>query len=339
MLDETVPTLPYNAATQNILTLRNFHFLSPMETSPPEEIAIEPDAPLEGEHGPSYEGKWESGTHSTAQSNRGTNPRKRKAEATIDTREPWRTRGIWHDYRYLADPFPDEKEAGMLSVAKEEAFTVIPGDDCHSLKEVWESPNWPEWECVIHIELEQLCCMGTWKLVNKSASAVPIANKWVFAKKQNKEGILTKYKVRLIAKGCAQRPGHDYIETHSPVICLETIRAILAIAPTQKLIIQQMDIKGAYLNRTLKECIYMHQPEGFADGTRRVCLLIKTLYGLKQARREWNIELDTKLRRQGYACLQSNLCTYSRSKNCPNVWLFWKDWVGINQINYQVIWK
>ena len=145
--------------------------------------------------------------------------------------------------------------------------------------------------------------MGTWKLVDKPAGAVPIANKWVFAKKRNKQGILTKYKARLIAKGCTQRPGHDYIETHLPVVCLETIRAILAIAPMRKLIIQQMDIKGAYLNGTLKECIYIHRPEGFADRTGRVCLLIKTLYGLKQAGREWNIELDMKLRRQGYARL------------------------------------
>jgi len=155
----------------------------------------------------------------------------------------------------------------MLSVAKEEAFTVIPGDDCHSLKEARESPDWPEWERAIHTELEQLCRMGTWKLVDKPASAIPIANKWVFAKKRNKEGILTKYKARLVAKGCVQCPGHDYIETHSPVIHLETIRAILAIAPTQKLIIQQMDIKGAYLNGMLKERVYMDQPEGFADGT------------------------------------------------------------------------
>ena len=101
-----------------------------METSPPEEIAIEPDAPLEGEHGPSCEGEQESGTCSATE-----NPRKRKVEATIDTREPWRTRGIQHDYRYLADPFPDKKEASMLLVAKEKVFAVIPGDDCHSLKE------------------------------------------------------------------------------------------------------------------------------------------------------------------------------------------------------------
>jgi len=139
--------------------------------------------------------------------------------------------------------------------------------------------------------------MGTWKLVDKPVGAMPIANKWVFTKKRNKEGVLTKYKARLVTKGCAQRLGHDYLETHSPVVRLETIQAILAIAPTRKLHMQQMDIKGAYLNGTLKEHVYMQQLEGFADGSGRVCLLVKTLYGLKQARRKWNIELDTKLRR------------------------------------------
>ena len=71
-----------------------------------------------------------------------------------------------------------------------------------------------------------------------------------------------------------------------------------------------MDIKGAYLNGMLKERVYMQQPEGFADGTGQICLLIKTLYGLKQARREWNIELDTKLRKRGYARLRSDPCAY-----------------------------
>ena len=73
--------------------------------------------------------------------------------------------------------------------------------------------------------------MGTWKLVDKPVGTIPINNKWVFAKKQNKEGVLTKYKARLIAKGCTQCPGHDYIEMYLPVISLETIRAILVIAP------------------------------------------------------------------------------------------------------------
>ena len=51
-------------------------------------------------------------------------------------------------------------------------------------------------------------------------------------------------------------------------------------------------------------------PEGHNDGTGHICLLKKTLYGLKQAGREWNRELDCKLKRRGYMCLHSNPCIY-----------------------------
>ena len=54
----------------------------------------------------------------------------------------------------------------------------------------------------------------------------------------------------------------------------------------------------------------MRQLEGYEDGTERVCLLVKTLYGLKQAGREWNIEFDTKLQRCGYMQLCCNPCVY-----------------------------
>ena len=56
-----------------------------------------------------------------------------------------------------------------------------------------------------------------------------------------------------------------------------------------------MDIKGAYLNGILKETIYMQQPEEYNDGTNRVCRLNRTLYGLRQARHEWNQQLDLGL--------------------------------------------
>ena len=48
--------------------------------------------------------------------------------------------------------------------------------------------------------------------------------------------------------------------------------------------VQQMDMKGAYLNSLLSEQVYMRQPEGYDNGTGCACHLIKTLYGLKQAR-------------------------------------------------------
>src|SRR5260221_10608937 len=54
----------------------------------------------------------------------------------------------------------------------------------------------------------------------------------------------------------------------------------------------------------------MKQPEGYKDDTGHIYLLIKTLYGLKQAGQEWNIELDTKLCRKGYTCLHCDPCVY-----------------------------
>jgi hypothetical protein len=84
---------------------------------------------------------------------------------------------------------------------------------------------------------------------------------------------------------------------------METLCAILAFAATQKLLIYQLDIKGAYLNGKLKHRMYMRQPEGYDDGTGHVYMLVKTLYSLKQAGWEWNKEFDSKLRRQGYVCL------------------------------------
>jgi hypothetical protein len=78
----------------------------------------------------------------------------------------------------------------------------------------------------------------------------------------------------------------------------------------RKLFIQQMDIKGAYLNSMLKERVYMRQPKGYEDGTGHICLLIKMLYGLKQVGWEWNIEFDTKLWRHGYARLRCDPCVY-----------------------------
>ena len=219
-----------------------------------------------------------------------------------------KTRGVRINYRRLNDPFSEDKDADIL-----QALMAETGDKFASLKEAKESPKWPEWDKGIVIELDTLQEKGTWELVDKPKDAVPLNNKWVFVRKRNREGIVQKYKARLVAKGYAECLGHDYNETHSPVIRLETIQAILAIATIKGLIIQQMDIKGAYLNGTLKETIYIKQPNGYKDGTKCICKLIKTLYGLKQSGRKWNAEFDSKMKKHGFRCLRSEPCAYTRS--------------------------
>ena len=166
-------------------------------------------------------------------------------------------------------------------------------DKPKSLEEVKRPLEWPEWEHAVQDELTQLQKKGTWKLVDAPKNAVPIANQWVFTKKYNKFSDLLKfkYKGRLVVKGCTQCPGYDYIDMFAPVIWLETLCTILVMAVTKDLQIKQIDVKGAYLNGVLKETVYMKQPEGYEDGTDRACLQVKTWYGLKQARCEWNKEL------------------------------------------------
>ena len=125
-------------------------------------------------------------------------------------------------------------------------------------------------------------------------------NKWTFLKKRNEAGEVIKLKARLVAKGCSQRPGHDYVKTFSPVVWMDAIQAILALVSIKGLKIWQLDIKGAYLNGVLKEKVYMQQPEGYEDDMDRICELLKTLYGLKQLGREWNRELDEKMKGFGF---------------------------------------
>ncbi|KAL0446361.1 UNVERIFIED_CONTAM: Retrovirus-related Pol polyprotein from transposon TNT 1-94 [Sesamum latifolium] len=90
---------------------------------------------------------------------------------------------------------------------------------------------------------------------------------------------------KLVAKGFKQKEGTDYFDTYSPVAQLTTIRVLIALALVYSLPIHQMDVKIAFLYGELKEEIYMDQPEGFVHhgNERKVCKLVKSLYGLKQA--------------------------------------------------------
>jgi len=71
-----------------------------------------------------------------------------------------------------------------------------------------------------------------------------------------------------------------------------------------------MDVVAAYLNGKLDEEVYIKQPPGFNDGTGRVCKLILSIYGLKQAGRNWNIELNTTFKSLGFIQLITDQCIY-----------------------------
>lgn len=86
----------------------------------------------------------------------------------------------------------------------------------------------------------------------------------------------------------------------SPVVKMSTFRAIIAIAAAKGWDIYQLDVNNAFLHGELKEEVFMRVPEGIANHDNKVCLLTKSLYGLKQASRQWFAKLHHELLNQGF---------------------------------------
>lgn len=154
---------------------------------------------------------------------------------------------------------------------------------------------------------------GNWWICHKIKK--PIKSKWVFAVKTNSDGEVMRYKARLVAKGFSQMPGIDFDETFAPVVKYTSIRFCLAIAAVLDLEITQMDVVTAFLYGDLKENVYMEQPEFFNNGTPKVCKLEKSIYGLKQASRNWNELLNQTLLNFGLTRSNTDQCIYFLIKN------------------------
>jgi hypothetical protein len=101
-------------------------------------------------------------------------------------------------------------------------------------------------------------------LVERSKQNI-VGTKWVFHNKQDEYGVVTRNKVRLVAKGYSQVEGLDFNETFAPVARLESIRILLAYATHYDFKIYQMDVKSAFLNGPIKAEVYVEQPPDFED--------------------------------------------------------------------------
>ena len=182
-----------------------------------------------------------------------------------------------------------------------------------TLSQALSSAQKQEWSNSTKQEYDSLIENKTWELVQLPSGKKALSNKWVFRVKYNANGTIEKYKSRLVVKGYLQREGIDYDEIFSPVIRLEALRLMLAIATIQDLEIHQMDVATAFLNGEIDtpEPIYMKQPEGFHKGPKdQVCRLKKSLYGLKQAPRIWYQCLHNFLQSLGFERCQKEYCIY-----------------------------
>lgn len=147
----------------------------------------------------------------------------------------------------------------------------------------------PDLVVSIQEELHQFEQSKVWHLGPRPVDRTIIGIRWVFRNKQDENGTVVRNKSRLVVQGYNQEKGIDYEETFASIARIETIRILIAFAAHKEFKLFQMDVKSAFLNRNLKEEVYVKQHPGFEDSELpdHVMELHKALYGLKQAPRAW----------------------------------------------------
>jgi hypothetical protein len=163
--------------------------------------------------------------------------------------------------------------------------------------------------------LEALEKNQTWKLTKLPPGKKPVSCKWIFKTKRKADGSLERHKVRLVARGFTQTQGLDYSETFSPVVKMSTVRILLSLEAAKGWFLHQLDVNTAFLHGDLREEVYLRLPQGLKiEDATLVCKLRKSLYGLKQASREWNHKLTTFLIDLGYLQSKSDHSLFSKQK-------------------------
>eukprot|EP00170_Pyropia_yezoensis_P002225 contig_9319_g2229 len=131
----------------------------------------------------------------------------------------------------------------------------------------------------------------------------------IFDRYRDQNGNIERHKARNVAKGFPHVAGRAFTEKWAPVVRQTTMRTLLALVAANDWHMQQMNFKTAFLNGTLKEELYVRQPPGFERGDpSRLCRLVKAIYGLKQAAREWHLAFITALIGAGYRRSEADPC-------------------------------
>lgn len=227
---------------------------------------------------------------------------------TPHPRRSGRTRNIPERYGFL--------------ISESNDVSLIDDEEPIDYEDVLKSSERDKWLDAMKSEMDSMYENQVWNLVDPPEGIKPIGCKWVFKKKTDMDGNVITYKARLVAKGYRQKQGIDYDETYSPVAMLKSIRMLLAIAAHYDYEIWQMDVKTAFLNGNLLEDVYMIQPEGFTSVDKtKVCKLQRSIYGLKQASRSWNIRFDESIKKFDFSQNPDEPCVYKKVSGSAVVFL------------------
>lgn len=208
------------------------------------------------------------------------------------------------------------------------------------IKQALTSPEADEWHDAMILEIKSILRKRTWKLIDRPKNSTTIGSRIVLRNKFNSDGTLHRRKARLVAQGFSQQPGLHFNETFAPVARQGSIRLVAALSVHLGMKMYHFDVETAYLNRDLYEEILMEPLKQLAEILRmisedqndkelaskademrhelqsgdKVCLLKKSLYGLRQAGRNWYTKLDGILKNLRATPSSSDPCLYYLGK-------------------------
>ncbi|CAI7817790.1 unnamed protein product [Closterium sp. NIES-54] len=150
--------------------------------------------------------------------------------------------------------------------------------------------------------------MASWKSTGTYVDEVPppganiVDGMWIF-KVKRPPGSPHAFKVCYVARGFSQRQGVDYFQTFSPTPKMTTLRVLVHVTAQRDYELHSLDFSTALLQGNLHEEIRLRRPPGFIGsfpaGIR--WSLRRSVYGLRQAPREWHDTLRTTLAALGFA--------------------------------------
>jgi len=200
---------------------------------------------------------------------------------------------------FKPEDFQDLKHEYKVSL-----FNVLSIPEPTSYNQAKDKPRWVE---AMDKEVAALEANDTWELTNLLKGKKEISSKWIFKIKFRPDGTIERYKARFVVRGFHQVKDKDYKHTFSPVAKLSTVRILVALATQKKWPLHQLDINNAFLHGFLDEEVYIMPPEGYSQAAGKGCKLKRSLYGLKQASRQWNKEFTKFFGAAGLPTVQKRL--------------------------------
>ena len=165
-----------------------------------------------------------------------------------------------------------------------------------------------------------------------------MSTKWVFTVKLQADGTVERFKARLVARGFSQVYGEDYTETFAPTVRMDTLRIFLAIVAAEDLECRQYDIKNAFTESTLQEKIYLSKPDGVPVRSGYALRTLRSLYGLKQSARDWNLLAKEFLISIGFQQSLADPCLYVHAKKGIILLLYVDDIAAASKYGPELDW-